>query len=279
MATPNKKRLSEKSAVSPPSPKRAKTSGDGVYDALPHNVFNETHELEDTAMDVDVEVQDPIVTLAGAKAVGDVANKVVVLDKLVQDDDEKYKKEKEQVDLVAIGVGETRVAIDESRKSRPRRHPARMKRTERRKLMAVNYSEIKHDDMLELHKMWNNYIEKSIWGTPFADVPQGIKMKPVSEDLLCSSLMRADLHGSYITVVQSKTPEWVGVSGIVFLETFSTLQIITQENRVLKVLKANCIFGFQVAGYFVTVLGVQMKCRPGERSGKNFKSISKFEII
>lgn len=45
-------------------------------------------------------------------------------------------------------------------------------------------------------------------------------------------LLKADFHGSCLTIQRSKCPSYVGVSGIVLQETRNTFKIITQEDQV-----------------------------------------------
>eukprot|EP00475_Leptophrys_vorax_P038255 TRINITY_DN6714_c0_g1_i1.p1 TRINITY_DN6714_c0_g1~~TRINITY_DN6714_c0_g1_i1.p1 ORF type:complete len:238 (+),score=63.64 TRINITY_DN6714_c0_g1_i1:36-716(+) len=225
-------------------------------------------------MDVDEVFEDPMITLHGDKGAKSVKRLPFPLDQFVRDAGERYVEEKKEIDYEVVGVFPSVSGLEASRKSRPKRHAARLGRKQRRKLMNTDPSSIKFKDMLQLHALWEEYIHKVIWGVGSLETQK----KNASNELICSSLLRADMHGCLVSIEQCKTPEWVGIAGIVFLETLNTLQIVTKEDRVLKVLKANCVFGFQVGGYHVTLLGCQVKCRPGERSGKLFKNISKFEI-
>src|SRR5689334_3068802 len=100
-----------------------------VYEPLPPMAFVPQHLESSEPMDVDdivaTEVQDPIVTLSGSRGIVDSAGKTISLENagpaMIL---KKKSRDREDVDLAAIGVGDNRLAQEESRKTRPRRHPA-----------------------------------------------------------------------------------------------------------------------------------------------------------
>lgn len=55
-------------------------------------------------------------------------------------------------------------------------------------------------------------------------------------------LLKADLHGARVSVVQSKTPSLVGVTGLLIQETQEAFKILTMRNRVKIVPKRSSIF-------------------------------------
>ncbi|KAJ8700811.1 RNase P/RNase MRP complex subunit [Pleurotus ostreatus] len=64
-------------------------------------------------------------------------------------------------------------------------------------------------------------------------------------------LLKADFHGSIMTVKQSKNPCLIGLSGIVILESENAFKVITKDNRVKLIPKQNAIFTFAVPLYSV----------------------------
>lgn len=47
-----------------------------------------------------------------------------------------------------------------------------------------------------------------------------------------AKLLKADLHGAYLTVARAKAPSLVGCGGIVLEETANTFQVLANDNRV-----------------------------------------------
>ena len=45
-------------------------------------------------------------------------------------------------------------------------------------------------------------------------------------------LLKADFHGSCVTVQKSKCPSYIGVSGIVLQETRNMFKVITKDDQV-----------------------------------------------
>lgn len=72
----------------------------------------------------------------------------------------------------------------------------------------------KYELYLPLHNLWKSYMQDLI--EPHSDIP--------------SLMVKADYHGAIIKVIQSKTPELVGIEGIVLQESMNTFKIITKEN-------------------------------------------------
>lgn len=84
----------------------------------------------------------------------------------------------------------------------------------------------------------------------------------------------SDFHGAYIEVIQSKNPSLVGHKGIVMKETENTLVIISVDNRLRTLLKADCIFNLYVDEHYpLFVLHGQHLCyRTALRSKVKIKS-------
>ncbi|KAJ6578661.1 Rof/RNase P-like protein [Mycena vulgaris] len=84
---------------------------------------------------------------------------------------------------------------------------------------------------LPLHHLWIGYMSELLnlpqrtAGAPRA--PSGVGMHP--------KLLKADFHGSLMTVHQSKNTAILGISGIVIHETEGTFKVVTKENAVKSV--------------------------------------------
>ncbi|KAF9025830.1 RNase P subunit p29-like protein [Hymenopellis radicata] len=101
---------------------------------------------------------------------------------------------------------------------------------------------------LPLHHLWMGYMSELL------NLPNKPTRPPLQSDMPSSAamhpkLLKADFHGSVITVRQSKNPSLLGISGIVIHETENTFNIITKANTVKLIPKANSIFTFAVPLY------------------------------
>jgi len=66
-----------------------------------------------------------------------------------------------------------------------------------------------------------------------------------------AKLVKADFHGSIISVKQSKNPCLLGLKGIVILETENAFRVITKKDQIKLIPKRNAIFTFCVPLYDV----------------------------
>ncbi|THV04786.1 hypothetical protein K435DRAFT_835301 [Dendrothele bispora CBS 962.96] len=134
-------------------------------------------------------------------------------------------------------------AQKEREKKEERRKEAKKNKNKNRLIMSRKEAKVKGVWRLEkeqarfelfvpLHHLWMGYISElmglpqssSVSGVPtLKDAPSAVGMHP--------KLVKADFHGSLLTVKQSKCPSLVGLSGIVIHETENTFRIITPENK------------------------------------------------
>jgi len=69
-----------------------------------------------------------------------------------------------------------------------------------------------------------------------------------SNPTLEERLLKADYHGSIITVTRAKCPSLVGASGIVLQETKNTLKIITKDDRLKSKCTGGCTHNWEICG-------------------------------
>ncbi|THU76610.1 RNase P/MRP, p29 subunit [Dendrothele bispora CBS 962.96] len=149
-------------------------------------------------------------------------------------------------------------AQKEQEKKEERRKEAKKNKNKNRLIMSRKEAKVKGVWRLEkeqarfelfvpLHHLWMGYISElmglpqssSVSGVPtLKDAPSAVGMHP--------KLVKADFHGSLLTVKQSKCPSLVGLSGIVIHETENTFRIITPENKDKLLPKQNTIFTFSI---------------------------------
>ncbi|KAF7373818.1 Ribonuclease P protein subunit [Mycena sanguinolenta] len=74
--------------------------------------------------------------------------------------------------------------------------------------------------------------------------------RPLQGASIHPKLLKADFHGSIITVHQSKNTATLGISGIIVIhETEGTFKVVTKENKLEVLPKQNSIFTFAVPAY------------------------------
>ncbi|ORX40391.1 RNase P/MRP, p29 subunit [Piromyces finnis] len=137
-----------------------------------------------------------------------------------------------------------------------------MSRRERKKsgMWEIPMEARKFDLYISLHQLWKQYM-KELLG----------EISTTNYSLIYSKLLKADFHGSIITVVQSKCPSYIGKSGIVLKETENTFNIITKSNRLLIIPKAHSVFTINYDKLLFNIYGDNFKVRTGERISKKFK--------
>ncbi|KAK7055588.1 ribonuclease P protein subunit [Favolaschia claudopus] len=112
-------------------------------------------------------------------------------------------------------------------------------------LWRFDESQAKFALFLPLHHLWMGYMSEllnlpqSSSGPPRA--PQGAAMHP--------KLLKADFHGSFITVHQTRNTAILGISGIIIHETEGTFKVVTNEDKLKILPKQNTIFTFAVPVY------------------------------
>lgn len=118
-----------------------------------------------------------------------------------------------------------------------------------------------------LHKMWKEYIASVLGG------------KGTSPSQIEAGILKSDLHGALIKVIQSTSPQFVAITGIIVQETKDTFLIVTPKDKFSRIPKAGNVFSFEVPmGFLITLFGNQLRVRSYERSTKSFKPVSSIEM-
>uniref|UniRef100_A0A0B7AC97 Ribonuclease P protein subunit p29 n=1 Tax=Arion vulgaris TaxID=1028688 RepID=A0A0B7AC97_9EUPU len=123
--------------------------------------------------------------------------------------------------------------------------------------------DLRYETYLPLMKMWTKYMEELI---PFSNLTDS------SLPNVAQKMMKADFHGCPLIVRKSKCPSYIGVQGIVLQETRNTFVLVTPDNVVKRIPKANSIFNVILHDHIFTIYGNQFTIKPGERAAKKFKS-------
>jgi len=86
--------------------------------------------------------------------------------------------------------------------------------------------------------------------------------------------LQADYQGCLITVVQSRCPSHVGVTGIVLQEMTNVFKLITLANQLKIIPKAGNIFSFCAAENDVTLYGNNICFRSYDRTARRWRNFS-----
>ncbi|XP_073693110.1 ribonuclease P protein subunit p29 [Garra rufa] len=129
------------------------------------------------------------------------------------------------------------------------------------KIFQIKPEHQKYKLFLPLHKLWKTYIVDLCNGLKPESNPQTIQQK----------LLKADFHGAVLTVVRSKCPSYVGLTGILVQELKHTFKIITKEDKLKVIPKRNSVFSVEIGAFVTHIYGSKFELRSSERSAKKFK--------
>lgn len=142
--------------------------------------------------------------------------------------------------------------LDRNLKKSKRRAAKRQKTSiASRRLTKEDKKALKFSDFADIHGEWLKY-----FGANFAG------------RRLDKSVLKADYHGSLLTVWSADNPTMVGTSGIVALETRNTFQLVTVEDKFVVLPKKGTVFRFIFAEKIYTLFGEGMRTRPAWRGKK-----------
>ncbi|KAF8626412.1 hypothetical protein AX17_006579 [Amanita inopinata Kibby_2008] len=112
-------------------------------------------------------------------------------------------------------------------------------------------SQMKFNNMLPLHHLWMDYMSELLGLAQSGSMNSDTKAFPqtYSSAGIHPKLVKADFHGSMMSVSQSRNPSLIGLSGIVILDTENAFTVVTTKDKVKLIPKQNSIFVFSVPLY------------------------------
>ncbi|KAH9481988.1 Ribonuclease P protein subunit p29 [Psilocybe cubensis] len=115
-------------------------------------------------------------------------------------------------------------------------------------------AQAKFNLFLPLHRLWMGYMSELLVLPPKPSQPPSFdaasKSMPQSSGMH-PKLLKADYHGSIMTVCQSKNPCLIGLSGIVIHETENAFKVVTKTNKLKVLPKQGTVFSFAVPLYSI----------------------------
>ncbi|XP_069463174.1 ribonuclease P protein subunit p29 [Ambystoma mexicanum] len=136
------------------------------------------------------------------------------------------------------------------------------------RLFEIKPEQQRYEMFLPLHKLWLQYIR---------DLCNGLR-RDTKPHMIQPKLLKADLHGALVSVTKSKCPSYVGLTGIILQEMKHIFKIITKEDRLKVIPKANSVFSVEIDGFISHIYGSKFQLRSSERSAKKFKSKGSIDL-
>lgn len=135
---------------------------------------------------------------------------------------------------------------------------------------------LKYTDLLPLHQLWLKYIQ-SILGDK---ISSNESHNPIDSNWenINQQLIKADFHGAKISVIKSKCPSLVGISGIIIQDTKNTFRICCTDDVIRTLPKDAIVIKLYLHEQTLQIFGKQLSIRPTERTVKKFKTAHTFEL-
>jgi len=126
-------------------------------------------------------------------------------------------------------------------------------------------SVLNYDQFVELNSLWKSYVADLLHDE---ERPEEIQQR----------LNRIDLHGAYITVVESNCKDYIGLEGIIVKETRNVFIIVTSTGATKTVPKPEGMFDVPLSKPkgIMKICGNSYLTRPAERASKKMKSFMEF---
>ena len=86
-----------------------------------------------------------------------------------------------------------------------------------------------YDTLLSMNQLWQDYITE-------------LMNNSNNEENILSKILKADLHGAILTVINSTNKNNIGISGIVLFESRRTFNLLNKKNEIKTILKNGCVF-------------------------------------
>ncbi|KAG6459541.1 ribonuclease P protein subunit p29 [Manduca sexta] len=126
---------------------------------------------------------------------------------------------------------------------------------------------LRYIDILPLNKLWTDYICEVL------EIKDSIPERNSKNwESFTQTFYKADLHGAYMRVVESKCPSYVFKKGICIMDTKNTFKILSEENIVTTLPKKECVFEISLKDWKLTLFGKHFCSKPADRSNKKMKN-------
>jgi ribonuclease P protein subunit POP4 len=140
----------------------------------------------------------------------------------------------------------------------------------KKKQMKLNYThnmiktlkkeKMDYDTLLSMNQLWQDYITE-------------LMNNSNNEENILSKILKADLHGAILTVINSTNKNNIGISGIVLFESRRTFNLLNKNNEIKTILKNGCVFETEMKynGMKIIIYGDNFIYKSAERTKIKFK--------
>ena len=117
-----------------------------------------------------------------------------------------------------------------------------------------------YDSLLSMNQLWQDYITELLNNSN-------------NEENILSKMLKADLHGAILTVVNSTNKNNIGITGIVLFESRRTFNLLNKKNEIKTILKNGCVFETEIKnnGMKILIYGDNFIYKSAERTKIKFK--------
>lgn len=134
-------------------------------------------------------------------------------------------------------------------KPKKKKKPKKLTRSEFAEmgLYVLPTKSLKYSDLMPLHELWLQYIEKQLELFIKKNEDGSITVPEVHHsnyDGFSKMLVKSDFHGAKLKVIASRNPTLVGHTGIVAMETRNSFKIVGVDNRTRSKIFFQCFFEY-----------------------------------
>ena len=140
----------------------------------------------------------------------------------------------------------------------------------KKKKMKLNYThnmiktlkkeKMEYTSLLSMNQLWKEYITE-------------LMNNSNNDDTILNKILKADLHGAILTVINSTNKNNIGISGIVLFESRRTFNLLNKKNEIKTILKNGCVFETEMKynGMKIIIYGDNFIYKSAERTKIKFK--------
>ena len=145
----------------------------------------------------------------------------------------------------------------------------RANKKNKKKQMKLNYThnmiknlkkeKMEYTSLLSMNQLWKEYITE-------------LMNNSNNDDTILNKMLKADLHGAILTVINSTNKNNIGINGIVIFESKRTFNILNQKNEIKTILKNGSVFEVEINnGIKIIIYGDNFIFKSAERTKIKFK--------
>ncbi|CXI65474.1 ribonuclease P protein subunit p29, putative [Plasmodium berghei] len=117
-----------------------------------------------------------------------------------------------------------------------------------------------YDHAKKINELWNIYVNELLELTN-------------NNELSLETINEMELNGAYVEIHKSRCSSYIGIKGIILLETQNGFKIITPNSKVLILLKNKTVFIIKIKDKQYYLHGVQLMRDPALKSSKKYKML------